>query len=229
MRFILPPHPGSGNKCKREDLEDYEGEWVAQRKFNGTHAVIWINGDEINIWDRRGQQLTLYKLTETMKACLLGLDLNNKETVFAGEILHTKAKRKDTNEQAARHTIVLFDVLFHERYLSNINQDERLELLESICRHPNQLEKGAFFGATKRAFTVSEVGESSLWLAERFYDNFVYHFDECDETDKRGYDKYPEIEGLILRLKDSKLQANPKTDVSWIIRCRKPKSKIYDF
>lgn len=229
-RFILPPHPPTANKCKREDLDYYEsqGLWVAQRKFNGTHVVIWVYRDSVSLWDRRGSHLTLYKLTESMKGCLCNLNLNGKETVFAGELLHTKAKRKDTDKQAAENTIVLFDVLFHENHLIKINQDERLNLLEELCGNPKELEPGGFFGATKRALIVNQQNESNLWLAERFYDEFSYHFDECMEEDK-GIDKYPEIEGLILRLKNSKLHSNPKRDVEWIIRCRKPKNKIYDF
>ena len=87
---------------------------------------------------------------------------------------------------------------------------------------------GEFFGATNRAFLAKQEGESNSWLAERFYDEFFYHFDECMDEEK-GVDKYPEIEGLILRLKNSKLHSNPKRDVEWIMRCRKPKNKVYDF
>lgn len=230
-RFILPPHPGPKMKIQRHDLPTYEkmGKWVAQRKFNGTHVVIWIHGDEIDIWDRRGIHLSLYKLTAGMRKCLLSLALGGKETVLCGEVLHTKAKSKITGKQMATDTIVLFDILFYENHLATITQMERLALVEGLCGKPSTLEAGAFPGATKRALVVSEHDTAKLWLAQTFTDDFDYHFDECYEEDSQDRDKYPEIEGLMLRLKDSKLRVGGSADVDWLCRCRKSKNKIYNF
>lgn len=231
-RFVNPPHPGTAARIRREDLKTYEkmGTYLAQRKFNGVHSVIWIHRDNAAMWDRRGIPQTLYKITPGMKACLLGLNRDpEKELVVAGELLHTKAKSKITDKQCATDTIVLFDVLYYGDHLTQMNQVERLVLLTQLCRKPTKREPGNFPGATPRALIVSEIETAHLWLAESFFDDFSYHFDEMIETDKRGNDKYPEIEGLVLRLRESRLQANSKGDVDWLIRCRKFKEKVYTF
>lgn len=238
-RFILPPHPKSDAHIRRQDLPIYDdlGSFVAQRKFNGTHGVIWIGGDTVSIWDRRGIPLTLYKLNASMRKCLLGLNRDpDKETIIAGEILHTKAKSERTGEQEARDTIILFDILVHKSEpLTQMNQVDRLKLLADVCGNPTKPEGPKFFGATSRALVIAEHQESAtdeahLWLAETFMDDFQYYYDECcyDQLDKQGRDKYKEIEGLVLRQRDSRLQFKNGGigDVDWIIRCRKDRLQL---
>jgi hypothetical protein len=236
-RFILPPHPNAHMRIRRNDLPMYEGmnKYVAQRKFNGTHVVIWIYKNEVSLWDRRGIPLTLYKLSNDMKQCLLSLVRDSeKEMVVVGELLHTKAKSKVTGQQEATDTIVLFDVLMHnDNYQTISNQVDRLNLLAAICNYPTKLEGPKFAGATSRALIVKEQGTAHLWLAEVFTHEFQYHFDECctDQFTKEGHDKYSEIEGLILRQKDTRLSIKNTGigDVDWLIRCRKRKEKVYTF
>lgn len=222
-------------RIERKSLDFYEGTrlYVAQRKFNGTHAVLAIKGEDIAIWDRRGIALTLYQLTPAMRHCLLNLRRDPaKETILCGELLHTKAKSKITNQQEATDTIVLFDVLVYDDvYLTQINQMERLHLLAEICGRPQQLEGPKAFGATSRALVVEDYQTAHLWLAQVFPDDFLYHFDEMctGQKDRHGRDKYSEIEGLILRRRDSRLvfKKNGIGDVDWLIRVRKPKPKVY--
>src|SRR6266404_3361584 len=161
--FILPPHPKSSMKIQREDLPFYEGQriWVAQRKFNGVHVVIWTNGKDVEIWERTGKSLTLYKLTESMKKCLASL-AKNKEIVVVGELLHSKAVNKTTQQQEAKDTIVLFDILKHNKLLTNLSQIDRLVLLAYLCGNPKTLESPKFPGATRRALIVKTEGISNL-------------------------------------------------------------------
>jgi hypothetical protein len=219
-------------RIRREDLPTYEamGKFITQRKFNGTHVVIWVYKDEVMLWDRRGTPLTLYTLTAAQKRNLLSLERDpEKELILCGELLHTKAKSKISNEQAATDTIVLFDVIYYGDHLTQMTQVERLDFLAAICRNPTDKEAGTFRGATKRAFVVRDDGDAHLWLAEVFTKEFDYHFDECFDEDSKGRDKYPEIEGLMLRLAGSKLRSGGSGDVDWLIRCRKFKDGIYNF
>lgn len=234
-RFILPPHPSSSMRIRREDLPYYESlnRFVAQRKFNGTHVVIWVCDGEVVLWDRTGVALTLYRLTPGMKACLSKLT-KDTELVMAGELLHTKAKSKITKSQEASDTIVLFDILMYNgKYCTGMKQNERLDLLAAVCGNPTRLETPKFPGATRRAIVVDEQDTAHLWLAEVFANEFQYHFDECctDQLDKHGNDKYSEIEGLVLRDKIASLTIKGRGigDVDWLIRCRKPKAKVYQF
>ena len=233
-RFLMPPHPTQHMKIRRQDLPTYEamGKYVTQRKFNGTHSVIWIHAEDVVLWERRGRPMTLYHLTPGMKRCLLSLDRDlDKELIVVGELLHSKAVSKITNQQAAKDTIVLFDVIYYDNHLTTLNQVDRLELLASLCGNPTKLEAGAFPGATKRAWVVRDDRDSHLWMAETFTKDFSYHFDECcfDQLDKQGRDRYPEIEGLVLRQKDSKLTIGGSGDVNWLVRCRKTKDNVYAF
>jgi hypothetical protein len=230
MRFILPPHPAPQMRIRRQDLPLYESQnkWIAQRKFNGTHVVICIAGGEIGLWDRRGNPLTLYKLTAGMKNCLLSL-YKGTEIVVCGELLHTKAKSKITGKQCATDTIVLFDVIYQGDHLTQLTQIERLNLLSDLCGNPITKEPGTFPGSTSRALIVKEEGSAHLWMAEIFFEEFDYHFDSCFDTDTKGKDMYPEIEGLILRLRDSKLRVGGSGDVDWLVRVRKPKPHMYTF
>lgn len=236
-RFILPPHPNPHMRIRREDLPTYEAmdKYVAQRKFNGTHVVLWVYEDRVGIWDRRGIKLTYYKIGPGMIKCLLGLNRDpSKELVMAGEVLHTKAKSKVTGKQEAENTICLFDVIMYGDYLTKQTQVERLAMLADLCRNPKELEEPKFPGATRRALVVDRKEEATLWLAEVFKDEFQYHYDECctDQFDKHNRDRYEEIEGLVLRQKESRIRIGSTGgvgDVDWLIRCRKPKPKMYKF
>jgi hypothetical protein len=120
--------------------------------------------------------------------------------------------------------------MFDGEYATRRDQMWRLEVLSDLCGNPSaeSLEKPKFPGATPRAMVVAESETAHLWLAETFVDEFQYHFDECcfDQVDAKGRDRYEEIEGLVLRLKDNRLRIGSSGgvgDVDWLIRCRKPK------
>lgn len=227
--FILPPHPSPRVCIQRKDLPHYEStkQYIAQRKFNGTHSVISIVNDKIGMWERRGNEMTLYKMPDSMKSCLLGLPIaKDRMLTVVGELMHTKAKSKVTDQQELTNTIILFDILVYGDPLK-MNQMDRLKLLDDICGNPKVLEPAKFLGAARRALVVRETNESKLWLAENWLDEFQYHYDECchDQLDKQGRDRYTEIEGLMLRRKDNVLNFTSKGigDVNWLIRCRKEK------
>ena len=123
----------------------------------------------------------------------------------------------------ASFTIVLFDLLFAGVYLASMSAEKRLEELAGCCGPTQPEERG-------RALVVKQVGESNLWLAESFDDDFLFHFDEFWDDDEGGNDKWPEIEGLILRRRDGLLLSGDRLqDVEWMLRCRKPKPNVYNY
>lgn len=227
-RFIFPPHPFSALKIPPETLHQYEaqGVWLAQRKFNGSHAIIWVYQDQVAMWNRRGIPFSTYRITENMKKCFLyGLNRDyDTEYVFDGELLHTKAKLQTTGKQAVENVVVLFDILFEGKHLSNHTVLDRLDLLRKIAP-PGGLEP------KNRAFFVTNYGESQIWLAETFFDDFSYHFWEMNDINDKGIDMHPEIEGLMLKSKESKNTAigTRPNEVNWMVRCRKNKKKLYQF
>ena len=125
-----------------------------------------------------------------------------------GELLDAK-----TVTPAYKHRIVLFDILFSGKYLFGVDQLSRLDLLRKICGNPCTLEPNLGL-----ALQVTE----NLWMLETWEEGFVQHYERLLAQ--------PEIEGLVLRQKISRLDTvgTRQYDAAWILRCRKP-SRLYMF
>lgn len=205
MPLLYPPHPGL--KIPSHKLGRYEEtkKWLAQRKYNGTHILLYVSPErEVSIYTRHGQKPKLFSLTKSHIAQILSLNFEpGKDYWLAGELLDHKTKSKDYKGK-----IVLFDVLHAGKYLINKpDQAGRLELLSDICRNPVELEP--HFGIALRV-------TDDIWMAETWTSDFQRHFEEFLHLD--------EIEGLVLRKAGSSLESfgQKEYDVSWMVRCRKP-------
>ena len=207
MPILFPPHPE--NKILPQRLGDYEksGNWIAQRKFNGTHILLHVSADrQVTILTRHGTPPKLFNLTKSHIEQILSLNLEpEKEYWLNGELLDHKTKNKNHKSK-----IILFDVLQAGDYLiMKMNQKDRLDLLAKICRNPTELEPNS---------GIALQSTPDIWLAESFSNEFEKHFEEFNHLD--------EIEGLILRKKNSFIDnyGQREYSVNWIIRCRKPHS-----
>ena len=207
MRFISPPRPKS--KIIPETLPSYEGKgWVVQRKFNGSRIEIYKKNDEIKFFGRLGQD-SFYEAPDYTINELNALNFKeNTEYWLDGEFLDAKTKNPKY-----KNKIILYDVLYCEKYLLNVGLKERLDLLNSICNFPSKREPNIGI-----ALQVTP----NIWMAETFYENFSVRFEE--------FIQYDEIEGLVLKKLDSVLDnfGNSEYEVDWQIRCRKP-HKNYGF
>lgn len=207
MRILYPPHPMS--RIPPHRLPEYEasGEWVAQRKFNGTRVLVHISpSGEVGMLNRHGSPPARFSMGESHKHQILGLGIREGlEYWFDGELLDHK-----TRDPRYKGKIVLFDVLQAGKYLiREPGQDERLGMLSEICRHPKVAEP-----AMGIALEVSP----DVWMAESWDSGFADRFGDFIQMD--------EIEGLVLRKKSSVLGSfgQKKYEVPWIVRCRKPNS-----
>lgn len=204
MKILFPPHPST--KISFHKLQDYEktNNWVAQRKFNGTNILINITPDKkISILTRHGTMPKNFTLSKSHAEQILSLNLEEKEYWLNGELLDSKTKSKEYKEK-----IIFFDVLQAGQYfIRKPNQLERLGILSNICRDPKELEP-----TNRIALQIT----SDVWMAESWVKDFRKHYEELIFLD--------EIEGLILRKKDSFLTdfGSKKYDVSWMLKCRKP-------
>lgn len=206
MKILFPPHPNI--RIPFSKLAEYEksGNWVAQRKFNGTNIVIYVSADrKIHILTRHGTAPKLFSLSKSHIDQILSLNLEKgKDYWFNGELLDHKTKNEHYKKK-----IVLFDVLHAGKYLINsLNQSKRLELLNNICHNVTNLEEKGI------ALKVS----NDIWLAENWKNDFENHYKE--------FINFDEIEGLILRKSNSVISnfGQKEYDVSWIVKCRKPHS-----
>lgn len=204
MKILFPPHPST--KISFHKLDDYEktNNWIAQRKFNGTNILINITSDKkIGILTRHGTPPKNFTLSKNHIEQILSLNLEEKEYWLNGELLDSKTKNKEYKEK-----IIFFDVLqAGEYFIRKPNQLERLGILDNICRNPKDPEP-----TNKMALQITP----DIWMADSWVKDFRKHYEELIFLD--------EIEGLILRKKDSFLTdfGSKKYDVSWMLKCRKP-------
>ena len=195
------------------DLGYYEssGNWLAQRKFNGSRCVLHISKDRyVTLGNRHGGEFARFFFTKSMVDELLScLRLeDNKEYWLDGELMN--------KQENATNEIVFYDVLQAGRYLfGNPNQLNRLEMLNEICGNPTQRCDSGI------ALKISK----SFWMAETFFSDFQHRFMESLPL--------KQIEGLVLRKKIGGLDnfGFKEYETANLIRCRKPfsKEKGYEF
>ena len=211
IKIIFPPRPKG--KMLPSDLSYYEssGNWIAQRKFNGSRCVIHLSKDRyVTIGNRHGGCFSRFSFTKGMIDELLSsIKLeDNKEYWLDGELMN--------KQQNATNEIVFYDVLQAGRYLfGSPNQAGRIEMLNEICGNPTQkCDTGVALQISKR-----------FWMAETFFCDFSERFSESLPSNQ--------IEGLVLRRKASVLDnfGHKEYETANLIRCRKPfsKDKGYEF
>lgn len=210
VKIIFPPRPKG--KMPPSDLPYYEktGNWLAQRKYRGSRAVINVSKTgEITLGNRHGKSFSNFSLTKAHKEQILSLNLKaGNEYWLDGELMN-----KDVN---ATNEIVLFDVLQAGRYFfGSPTQDQRLQILKEICGDPKELCR------TGIALQIRPL----IWMAETFFTNFVARFEEALPN--------PQLEGLVLKKKLSTLDSfgTAEYETTNLIRCRKnfAKDKGYEF
>jgi ATP-dependent DNA ligase len=200
-KVIYPPRPKGAIPPK--ELEYYEGmgSWVAQYKYNGTRNIIHVESGVVSMWGRHGKAHKNFSMTASHRDQILALPGLKKDQEYwlDSEVL-SKTKAKDT-----KNKIVLFDILQAGRYLFvSPDQMKRLELLDEVCGKPRQLDSWRGFG-----YVISD----DILMAPIFSENFTARFSD---------DKGDEVEGLVLRKKDSALDnfGVKEYEVNWLIRCR---------
>lgn len=220
MNYMYPPRPK--NAVPPTELPKYQatGQWVIQRKFKGTRNVIHITPErKVVFWNRHKQSHKLWTPTKEIVRQFLALDLQpGFEYWLDSELLHSKVA--EATAPHLKNRIVLFDVLLVENPgnppeigLGKGTQMERLAALAKLCRLPTKTEPHHHI-----ALEVSE----NIWLAQTFESDFPAHFAEMIHL--------PEIEGVVLRRRDSVIDSlgTKEYETSWQIRCRKPEGH-YDF
>lgn len=186
------------------ELPRYEasGEWVVQRKFHGSRAVLYIAADrrEVVLGSRHGKQFGKFKLGNDLREEILdSLVLEKGKSYWLdGELLNKQV--------GATNELVFFDVLQAGRYLfGRPSQIERLQLLRSICGNPKRHSRDNL------ALHISP----SLWMAETFAQHFVERYRESFGS--------PVLEGLVLRRASAGLDhfGGKEYVTPHLIRCRK--------
>jgi ATP-dependent DNA ligase len=134
--------------AKRVDALPAEGQWIFEPKWDGFRALVFRDGDELQIQSRDGKPLNRYfpEIVEALESQLPPRAVLDGEIVIAlGSALdfealqlrlHPAASRVKTLARQTPASIVLFDLLsLGERDLRNEPFEARRAMLEETLRH----------------------------------------------------------------------------------------------
>src|ERR1051325_4122740 len=125
FKYIDPPRPETA--IAPDELRGVNEDWIAQPKYNGSCAVVYIDGHKnYRLFNRHGEELTLQKpLNYT--------DLNDTEKfmVLCGEYLNKNKKGEDGNP--FNHKFIIWDILvWGGKYLVGLTFEARLEIMVNL-------------------------------------------------------------------------------------------------
>lgn len=211
MKMVYPPRPAG--KMRPQDLADFESNgWWGQRKFNGQHIVVKLQGNEVSIFTQDGKVPTKFSLTESMEQQLLGIS-GPDEMWLDGELMVARQTDPRYGDHY-KNKIIFFDILFFEgkHLFRGPTFAERSEMLAKVCGNPVEHEP-----ARGIALRVTD----DVWMAETFQENLEDRFNDFQT---------PILEGLVLKQPLSVLDSmgGKPHEVRWMTRCRVG-STLYSF
>lgn len=197
MKYVYPPRPKGLISPSQLPVLERRQKYIVQRKFRGDRCLIHraTNG-AITLFNRHGRKQK-YRPPQFLIQELRSLAFDPKvEYWIDSELMDPRIS----------NVIVMYDVLFAEKYLIGVSQMDRLAILSDLCHRPQQMAEPPI------ALQVTP----HLWLAEWWREGFVKRFKELIHMEV--------IEGLVLRETDSMLDdwGKDEYEVSWQLRCRKP-------
>lgn len=211
-QYIYPPRPEY--EINQTYLQQYDnGDYVAQVKYNGSCAVVFLPGDgTYKIMNRHKQPLTRVK-----DIGLHRLETPGRWTVLVGEYLN---KSQAGERGLFNHKFVIFDILVAEsEYLTGSTVMQRLTILEGMypcfgtVAGPTGLEGYRY---------LCNTNFSGIYRAPSYLTSFDELFKNVIVT--------PLYEGLVLKRREAQLQfgftAGNNTD--YMLKIRKP-TKNYAF
>src|SRR5579859_6691628 len=125
FKYIYPPRPETAMDPAL--LDDTGPGWIAQPKYNGSCAVVFINGrKDYRIYNRHAERLTLQK-----PISYTALNDCDKYMVLCGEYLNKNKIGEDHN--VFNHKFIIWDILVWKgQYLIGQTFEQRLVLLHAL-------------------------------------------------------------------------------------------------
>lgn len=197
--YIYPPRPK--NAVPLDDLDFWDnGMLIAQPKLNGSNAVVFLNGETVQVYSRHADRLSNVKMEESE---LLKLHSGQGWMVLNGEYMNKS--KKDENEEVFNHKFVIFDILVHNgQYLVGTSFSERIQILDDIFGRKDS-DKSYLWGISENVYRVKS-----------FTTNFKQAFSELTKIDM--------IEGLVCKRKSAKLElgTSEENNTKTQLKFRKP-------
>ena len=219
--YLYPPRPEY--KILPDDLNLYEGKgWAAQPKYNGDCLIVFTNGIESYVYNRRKEvysKQTNIDFTQLHYGEIPPTKLNTW-FVYVGEFINPK-KKIGEHGIIEPPKFVIFDILVYAGlYLVGETFWTRLALLEEIfpTNRMQVTSDGSIVSYKHLSFTNLE----GIYRAPTYLGNFVNLYEEVSKVDL--------YEGLVMKKTDAKLLPgySEKNNDLWQFKCRKS-TKIYNF
>lgn len=210
--YIYPPRADA--VLKAAQLPQYGDAWIAQPKYNGSCAVVFINGrNDCQLFNRHGEKLTLQ-----IPLNYTALNDSDKFMVLCGEYLN-----KNKNGESGtpfNHKFIIWDILVHKGvYLVGQTVEERLNLLYTLFGASRGLVHSEGFSFFNHLLLTNT---DEILLAPTYMGDFLHLYNDIVQTDL--------YEGLVLKKKNAPLELGirEKNNTGWQMKVRK-ETKSYRF
>jgi ATP dependent DNA ligase domain. len=212
FKYIYPPRPDAA--ISPDLLKNMGPGWIAQPKYNGSCAVLFINGHrDYKIYNRKGEILTLQRPIN-----YTSLNDGNKYMVLCGEYLNKSKNGEDG--KPFNHKFVIWDILvWNGRYLIGETCENRLNILHQLFGTSRAHVSGTGMLMFNHLHTTHV---EDVFMAPSYLRDFKALYDEIVETDL--------YEGLVLKKATAKLELGFRemNNTGWQVKARKT-TKNYNF
>jgi ATP-dependent DNA ligase len=202
FQYIFPPRPK--NPIQSKDLKIWDNDMmVAQPKLNGSNCTVYMDGQNVYVYNRHGQRMSNFDLD---KQELQSLYRGKGWMVLNGEYMNKS--KKDRFGEIFNNKFCLFDILvFENNYLVGKTFQERINMLNDFYGEPNEI----LHCITPNVFRIKS-----------FYTEFEKLYNSLVSTDM--------MEGLVLKRKNAKLEvgSTENNNIKSQIKVRKP-TKNYKY
>ena len=178
FQYIFPPRPK--NPIQIKDIGMWDNDMmVAQPKLNGSNCTIYMNGQNVYVYNRHGQRMSNFDIDSKEISNLY----NGKGwMVLNGEYLN-KSKKNEFGE-TFNHKFCIFDILvFENNYLVGKTFQERINLLDEFYGKPENY--------------ITSISENAFRI-KSYYSDFENLYNSLVGIDM--------VEGLVLKRKSAKLE-----------------------
>lgn len=218
FKYLFPPR--AETKIKPINLEEFDDseDYLAQPKFNGSCAVLFLPGnDTFQLFNRHKEEFSSSKF-KANEMNLAGIHRGDGWMVVAGELMNKAAKGEDG--ELFNNKFIIWDILVYENnYLVGNTNEERQILLDSL--YPTSNMEVAKYGF-KQYGHIHCIGLDGVYKSRVYTKYFSGLYDSIIKTDA--------YEGLILKKRLAKLEFGftPVNNHRWQVKCRKP-TKNYSY
>ena len=212
FKYIYPPRPESA--IPPEELERINDGYIAQPKYNGSCAALFINGrSDFQLYNRCGFPLTNHQFISYTQ-----LNDSDRYMVLCGEYLNKNKKGEDG--LPFNHKFIIWDILVWQgRYLVGETFESRLKILSNL------------FGTNQSLVTASSLvmyehlqttPVENVYVSPSYVNNFKSLYDEVVQTEL--------YEGIVLKKASARLDTGfkPRNNYTWQFKARK-ETKNYAF